>query len=102
MGKLKYPETCKRGHSRWGFIPSRDTRYCLDCESYRAMRRRLRKSGVLGKKSVAVMEAKLDFEIEILEKKIAELVANVVELKNEKMAIRYTYEKRIEERKATK
>ena len=105
MGVVKVKrlaETCKRGHSRWGYLPTKKTRYCLDCDNYRSMRRKYKKQGLMGRKAVVLMEQKVDFEISYLENQIAELVNQIVELRNEKTQIRGYYEKRIAERKRTK
>lgn len=102
MGELRYPDTCKRGHNRWGYLPKKKSRYCLDCENYRSMRRKYKKQGLMGRKAVVLMEQKVDFQISVLENKIAELVSQIVELKTEKTEIRSYYEKRVAERKKAK
>lgn len=56
----------------------------------------------MGRKAVVLMEQKVDFQISVLENKIAELVSQIVELKAEKTEIRSYYEKRVAERKKAK
>jgi hypothetical protein len=95
-------DLCQRGHSRWGYVPKKKARYCLDCENLRAMRRDYLKNGQMGKKAVSLMESTIDFEISSLENQIADLVTKIVKLNNEKKSIREYYEKRIGERKKAK
>lgn len=66
------------------------------------MRRKYKKQGLMGRKAVVLMEQKVDFQISVLENKIAELVSQIVELKAEKTEIRSYYEKRVAERKKAK
>jgi predicted RNase H-like nuclease (RuvC/YqgF family) len=99
--RIRGTDYCQRGHSRWGYVPKKKARYCLDCESYRQMRRDY-KRGIIGGKAVLLLEEALDFQVSTLEAHIVELKSKVEELRDEKDQLRKTYEDKLEKRRKAK
>lgn len=94
---------CKKGihHNTW-ITRKSGTRYCLPCLEFAEAVRDYKRLGYLGSKRLSVIEKELDFQVSLVENQIAELVGQIVELRNEKIQFRNYYEKRIEERKKAK